>query len=190
MLLSAKQFEAAQHVANDRLTDEAITQLLGISRRTLGNWKNRPPFIFRVEEIKEETSAKLAKRGIREKERRIDELIERHTILKTIAEERGRAAEMDGVPGGRTGWIVRQERMIGVGKNAEKIVEYKTDIAGMAEMRNIEDKVARELGQLDDKGDVRENSSADGVIIYLPSKREEPVFTPPERQVTVIEHES
>jgi hypothetical protein len=57
MLLSAKQLEAAHHVADDRLTDEAIAQLLGISRRTLGNWKNRPPFIFRVEEIKEEASA-------------------------------------------------------------------------------------------------------------------------------------
>ena len=57
--LTLRQQDAAQHVAEDRLTDEAIAKLAGISRQTLHAWKRRPLFAHRVEAIRERAAAVL-----------------------------------------------------------------------------------------------------------------------------------
>ena len=45
---NTKREEAALHVAHDRLTDEAIAKVAGISKRTLEKWKLLPEFRIRV----------------------------------------------------------------------------------------------------------------------------------------------
>lgn len=58
------------------------------------------------------------------------------------------------VPGGDTGLIVRQVKVVGTGKNAREIDEYKYDAALMQEIRELERHAATELGQWSEKQEV------------------------------------
>ncbi|MHC5543152.1 hypothetical protein ACYOEI_33435, partial [Singulisphaera rosea] len=87
----------------------------------------------------------VRRRGIAILERRVDALHDRWLRMQTIIEERAADKEMDGVPGGKTGLIVRQTR--GSGPDAEPIDDYVVDTALLKELREHEKQAAQELGQ-------------------------------------------
>jgi hypothetical protein len=146
--------KAAQLVAEDRLTNEKIAQTCGVTRRTLDNWKTHPEFAERVEQCLAEFRAVVRKRGIAILENRVDRLHDRWNKLHQIIEERALEAEMQTVPGGKTGMITRNLKGIGKGEDYERVEVFEVDTALLAEIRNHEQQAAKELGQWVERSNV------------------------------------
>ena len=149
---NTKREEAALHVAHDRLTDEAIAKVAGISKRTLEKWKLLPEFRIRVYEHRERERRELEKRGLRERANRLQAKQRRWTKLEQIVEERGADPEMQTVPGGKTGFIVRQIKQLGAGPSAQIVEEYAVDTGLLRAFDKLEQDTAIEIGEWNDKG--------------------------------------
>lgn len=143
--------EAALLVAFDELSDEAISAKVGISRRTLNDWKNAEPFQKRVESHLAAYRAKVRKRGIAIVENRIAHLQRRHDLMNQVIADRSQSPEMADVPGGKTGLMVHNVKSVGAGENAERVDLYEVDAALLKELREHERQAAQELGQWTEK---------------------------------------
>jgi hypothetical protein len=141
---------AALLVAQDSLSDEKIADELGISRKTLHNWKTDAAFVERVNQIVAEIQEKIVARGIAEKQNRIDALNRRHKLMEEVIG--ARAKNLSSVPGGgKTGLLVRQVKGIGKGEQFQVIEEYAVDTGLLKEMREHEKQAAIEVGQWSEK---------------------------------------
>lgn len=158
---------AAQLLAEGNLTDEAIATELGVVRATLSNWKQTPEFAGRIQELVDEFRQKVRLRGLAIIENRVDALNDRWLRLKRVVAERATSPEMQGVPGGATGLIVRQVKAVKVWearnegddlthctptRESRMVEEYAIDTGLLSELRHHEKQAASELGQ-DDKPD-------------------------------------
>lgn len=141
--------KAAELVADDTLADDQIAAHVevSVSRKTLHNWRQIPAFAARVEERRKAQRDAIEARGIADKQNRIGYLNARHAALRQIVQERGEDESMADVPGGKTGYMVRTMRAIGVGNLQQTIVEYAVDTALLREFRAHEQQAAQELGQ-------------------------------------------
>lgn len=137
---------AAGLLAEDRLTDEQIAELIGVKRQTMALWKNRPEFKARVEAIVEKTRAAVEAEAIASKRNRIAALNDRWARMRRVVDERAADPDMADVPGGKTGLLVRTYRSIGSGPFAERVEEYAVDIGLLKEFREHEEQAAREIG--------------------------------------------
>lgn len=144
---TAARTRAAELVAADALPDDQIAAQVGVSRKTLHNWRQVPAFAARVEERRRAQRAAIEAKGIADKQNRVGFLNERHAALRQIVRERGADETMADVPGGKTGYVVRTMKAIGVGANQQMIVEYAVDTALLREFRAHEQQAAQELGQ-------------------------------------------
>lgn len=151
--------QAAQLVAEDSLTDEAIASEVGVSRRQLARWKCDGEFAARVEEIRKTLGDLALRHVISKRHRRVRALDERWEKLQRVIAERGAAKEMAKVPGGRTGLLVRTVKGLGTGDNFRTVEEYEVDTGLLRELREHEKQAAQELGQWSEK---RELTGADG----------------------------
>jgi hypothetical protein len=70
--LSARRVQAAQLVAEDRLSDEQIGAKVGITRRQLSRWKRQTAFTDLVTEIAERLAAEIRGKGLVELSNRVD----------------------------------------------------------------------------------------------------------------------
>jgi hypothetical protein len=64
-----------------------------------------------------------------------------------VVEERAADASMAKVPGGRTGLLVRQIKVVGSGANQKLVPEYVVDTGLLREIRATAQQAAEELGQ-------------------------------------------
>ena len=141
---------AAVLVAEDALTDEAIAEQVGISKRTLERWKQAEPFRERVAEHTAALDAAVQRLAIAKRRKRVERLDRDWQRLQDLIEARGRA--LDGqVAGGETGLLSRTVKVIGTGKNQTTIEEYVFDAALLREIRATEEQAAKELGQWSEK---------------------------------------
>lgn len=95
--------------------------------------------------IKATTTAIAAAPMLSAKNSRLAALEDRHERMRIVMDER--AEEMAGVPGGRSGLLVRQIKQVGQGDNAQIVEEYKLDTGLLSEFREHEKQAAMELGQ-------------------------------------------
>lgn len=192
MALTAKQLAAGQHVADDRLSNEHIAQLAGVSRRTLTTWKKLPLFAERVAAIQERAAIVLETNRLKGRDTRIAQAQARHDAINAAVAARAAMKGMDDVPGWSTGWVIKHERVIGVGAAAKKIVEYEFALADMAHQLADEKRVAQEMHQWGDKATSLANATPQSnVIFYLPEKEPYPTLVPPQKKLDdVIEHEA
>lgn len=153
---------AAQLVADDVLSDEHIASQLGLNRRTLARWKLQPAFKQRVEEHLTAARELIRAEGIANRQNRVDALSDRWNRLHQVIA--ARAEDLQAVPGGSTGLLVRQLKSIGVGENNQVVEEYIVDTGLLAELRNHERQAAQELGQWTEK---RELLGAEGGEIQV-----------------------
>lgn len=144
---TGRREEAARLVAQDDLNDEQIAAAIGVRRATLATWKNQPEFRARVQEIVDGAAEAAKTTGIADKVRRLREYDERWRLLRQIRQERATNAMYSGVPGGSTGLLVRTVKRIGVGRDSETVEEFSVDTGLLAEMRQLEQQAAKELGQ-------------------------------------------
>lgn len=182
--LSAREERAAGLAADDTMSDEAIAAEVGVNRRTLTRWRANPAFVARVAELVEAARAEARAKTIAEKQFRVDQANDRHERMRKLIE--ARAKQHEEIPGGDTGLLVAEPKMVKVfdadrrnrrGKRTDDYADeededqltptgrvmvmftYKADTALLAEMRATEKQVAIELGEWTEKGETTLNAS-------------------------------
>lgn len=169
--MSRVREEAALLVAQDALTDEQIAAQAGVTRQALQKWKRHPDFAARVQEHRDVWATEIKAKGISDRQNRIDALNDRHDRMRRVIE--ARATEHADVPGGNTGLLLRQAKLVKVYKSDESpaddlaneedgetlysakrdviIYEYAVDTGLLKEMREHEKQAAQDLGQWTEK---------------------------------------
>lgn len=149
--LRAAQERAAVLLAEDELTDSAIAEAVGISRRQLANWKNNPDFAAQVGDNIGQIQAGMLKLSIAKKHKRMAVLDDLYIKALTVIAER--IVAEGGAPGESTGLVVEQLKQIGAGKSAQLVSEFAVDVALMREIRALQEQAAKELGQWVEKSE-------------------------------------
>jgi hypothetical protein len=107
-------------------------------------------------------------------------MMSRHAKFTQIIEERSADPSLAGVPGGKTGLILRSTKVVG-----KQVYEtFSTDTRLSKEMRGIEEQIARELGQWQERIEVEDASLAD---IMAKARQRKPA--PAQEPIAVIEVE-
>ena len=139
---------AASLVADDTLSDIEIASKAGVGKATLERWKKVPQFYARVLEIREalrKTAVEVALQyGIANCRERMICLNELWNRLQRVVSERAKAPDMQNIPGGRTGLLVRRVRSIG---GDDTVDEYAVDTGLLQELREYAKQAAQEMGQ-------------------------------------------
>ena len=127
------------------MTDTAIAEVMAVNPSTISRWRQRH---------KAELAAAAAKLHeaiidltITEKVHRLQAKQERWLGLRQVVAERGADPSMANVPGGKTGLMVRQYKMLGSGDYAQVVEEYKVDTGLLSAASELEAEAADELGQ-------------------------------------------
>jgi len=145
--------QAAALLADDSQTDEKISEVVGIGRTTLHEWKKAPEFAARVKELVDAHRAVIRSRGLAIIENRVGYLQDRHNRMTRLIEARAASPQMQDVAGGDTGLLVHNVKSIGSGENAERVDLYEVDTGLLKELREHEKQAAQELGQWMEKVD-------------------------------------
>jgi hypothetical protein len=145
---------AAQLLAEDERSDAEIGESVGITDRQIRSWKQEPEFVARIAEISRLLGNTVLRRAIARRASRVRALDERWKAMEQIIAERAHAPEMQDVPGGKTGLLVRKIKSVGSGENCQIVQEYETDVGLLKEMREHEKQAAQELGQWAEKHEV------------------------------------
>lgn len=147
-MLTGQQLKAALMVAQSRLNGKQIAEQLGISRRTLVDWKRLPEFRAEVQRHLAIWRKEVRVRGIAEQEMRLHNLNNLFKRCVGIVHARARDEFHRKVPGGNTGLIVVRQKSLHVGeKEYSTVLEYETDTGLIAEMRNLMEHMAVEKGE-------------------------------------------
>jgi predicted DNA-binding protein (UPF0251 family) len=160
--LSRKQIKAARLLAEGELTQTVIAQQLGLNRRTLLRWMQEPEysaFQAKLSEFRQRYAAVVMSSGLARRERRVQHLTDLHQRLRAVIKERAKDPTMQGVPGGKTGVLVRKIKSLEVDetykdadgntrkRTVKKVIpEYETDVGTTSELRRIQEQIAIEVG--------------------------------------------
>jgi phage terminase small subunit len=147
----------ARYVAQGKTKREAAI-LAGFSKKTASSQgthlSKRVKIAQRIAYLQEqvadkavESAAKLFELEITSKQDRVRRYAEIQERLWQIVEERSADPAMAKVPGGKSGFIVRQIKIIGTGANQRIVPEYVADTGLAREIRAINQQAAEELGQ-------------------------------------------
>jgi hypothetical protein len=148
----AARTEAAYLLAEGRLTKEQVAAKVGVERHSITRWLRHPHFRAKVEANATELGDAVVRRGIARRVRRVQALDDRWERMKAVIDARAADPSMQGVPGGRTGLLVRTAKSVGSGPSAREVEEYAVDTGLLRELREHEKQAAQELGQWVRKG--------------------------------------
>jgi hypothetical protein len=95
MEISNIQIDAAQLLYDDKMTDKAVAELVGVDVRTLRRWRELPEF-------KAELAARIRQHAVVTKEGRISSKLERYRLLNQLISDRAQIADQN-IPGAATG---------------------------------------------------------------------------------------
>ncbi len=150
---NARRDAAAVEVAKDLMTDAGIAREAGVTAQQLRNWRKCPEFAARVQEHRDYWAQQIKDRGLIEKENRIKGAQDDYVRTEIILRERANDPAMQRVPGGRSGYLVRQVKQIGAGAKTQTVEEYVFDKALFASRIESRMYVAKELGQWVEKSE-------------------------------------
>jgi hypothetical protein len=156
--------KAVQHAAEDILTDEQIAAAVGVTRQTIATWRKHPEFEARRRELVAEMQERARQEGLGRLDVRMARYARRAASLDLIVTERADDPDMQDVPGGKSGFLVRQFKSIGTGPNARQVEEYHFDAALSREMRELEKQAAQDAGQWSEKQEI---SGAEGGPVII-----------------------
>jgi len=143
---TGRRERAALLVAEDALPDADIAAQVRLTEEGLRKWKRRPEFRERVAAIREQMRLAIVARGIAERQNRVDALNERWELMRQVIQARAEAGP-SGVPGAKTGLLVKTVKAIGAGKDQYEVEEWAVDTGMLRELRAHEEQAAKELGQ-------------------------------------------
>ena len=158
-LKSGKRERAAILLAEDRLSDRQIAEELGISRMSLARWKKNPRLAARVEELDAIMCEQALKHGIARRETGIAVQHEMQSKLLTVIAERAKDAELQGVPGGKTGLVCKTVKGIGKGDDFRVVEVFETDTPTVKALLALHEQAAKEMGQIVERHEVAEVSA-------------------------------
>lgn len=150
-ILPDKKEQAAQYIAEGRLLNKEISEKMGVTPKTLFNWQKEKGFKTRVAEIRVEYSNSATRLGIARRDYRITCLARVHSKLLGVIEQRAESFAGSEVPGGDTGLMVKTYKVSG----ETVMTEYAVDTGLIRELRGIQEQVAKELGQIVEKREVK-----------------------------------
>lgn len=150
-LMSQKE-QAAELLAEGRYEYSEVSEKVGVDRKTLLRWRKDSKFSARVEQLQKDFNEAALKRGIARKEYRIRVLADKESKLRQVMEERAADESMAKIPGGTTGLIVRKAI---TSKDGIVGFEYVVDTGTIKALQSIHEQVAKELGQLVEKREVK-----------------------------------
>jgi Helix-turn-helix of insertion element transposase len=157
-ILTGRQTRAVLLLAEDEDSDEAIASKVGVGRTTLWKWKAWPEFQEAVQQHCAQLATDLSRYHIARRDKRMKALNDRWERAKRVID--ARAEEHKAIPGGDSGLLVRQIKVVGHGKDQVRIEEYVSDTGLMGEMRQTEKQAAVEAGQWSEKSEIK----ADAII--------------------------
>lgn len=161
---SSRKERAAILLAEDELTDEAIAEVVGVTKRTITNWKQEPEFAALVGDYHGQIVASVLKLPIAKKHERVKALNDLFLRQQWALDARAQrnAHELDNADNpdaatrrffgnyvpeeARTGLFVREVSQSASGK---EVVNYKYDTAITKDIKDTLKQAAQELGQLD-----------------------------------------
>ena len=138
--LEAQASEIIAYLVSGK-TQAATAREFGASREAIRKFVNR-----HLEELstnRQRVADAVIEHAITEKVNRIADAQWRRDLLVAVREARAK-----GETGMATGIVARQYKMLGSGKSAAVVEEYKVDTAFLAEWRANDHQVAEELGQI------------------------------------------
>jgi hypothetical protein len=178
-VLTAKKQRAAILLAEDELTDEAIAAEVGIGTRTLRHWKRDPAFSEAVRDHTATLNRAISRFSVAKRRKRVQTLQRLADACLQIIEARAADPDFRRAPGGTSGLLTHDVKVIGYGDNARKVDVYRVDTALSAELRNILRQAAQEVGQWSERYEIpgmgRDETS---VVFYLPRKGSHPEIFP------------
>jgi hypothetical protein len=165
---TAQRQKAAVLVAENNLSHARIAEEIPVSSSTLAAWKNTEAFMVRVRELEAEMDAAIMRLPIARKAKRVEGYQKLKDRLQLIVEDREQVYSQDeDVVGGRSGFVVKQTKSVGYGKQSQIVTENAFDAALFRELRAIDEQAAKELGQWVDKGEISGPSGGPIVISDL-----------------------
>lgn len=156
---------AVELLAANLLTHDEIAAEVNVNPSTLTRWKGHPEFEAAWHAAEDAHKDAVRAEGIANKQNQLDALNDRWAALKTIVAERGASAEMQNVPGGKTGLIVKTYKAVGVGPDMQLMPEYAVDTGTLKSFLDIEKQGAQLAGFWEDKLNVNGSLKREYVIV-------------------------
>ena len=150
---------AALLVARGELTYAQIAAQVGVDVDTLRSWRRDLEFKQIVESHQAAFLEEIRSLTIGQLWFRVRERQRRHDALMRVIEERAKSDLMQKVPGGTTGLLVHNVKMLGSGRNAVRVDLFRVDTGLLAELRALEMEVAKEFGQWTDKSEQKNDTT-------------------------------
>lgn len=176
----SKRERAAVLLAEDELSDEAIASVVGVTRKTLHNWKQLPEFTALVGDNVGQIQAGMLKLAIAKKHKRLAVLDDLHAKALQVIEQRGfryatelaeaesaamatrRLFGTDTPTEAMTGLLVKQET---ANNSGVKTVNWAVDTGLMKEIRALHEQAAKELGQWEETVNVNHGGTVRTIVL-------------------------
>jgi hypothetical protein len=139
--------QAAAYLASGKTIIETAT-LCGVDEKTIDRWKHEPRFLSALQKANDEARQHIVSHGAALKEHRILAMRRRLRDLYRIARTRAGRPDRGGAKWDKTGYVTRRDKMLGSGEFAQLTEEFELDTGLLAEIRNIEQAIAQEMGEL------------------------------------------
>jgi hypothetical protein len=146
-LWDGDRLKAAELVARGTMTEEQIGEAVGFSARQFRRWKQHPEFMAKVEEFAREIEKAVLKEGIANRAERVRAMNDRWNRYRSIISERAASDEMQEIPGGKSGMLVHDVKMVGSRDGAERADIYSFDTGLAQSILALEKQAAQEVGQ-------------------------------------------
>jgi hypothetical protein len=147
---SPERERAAILLATDDMGEMQIAETVGVHISTLWRWRQHPEFAARVGDHVGQLQASMLRYRIAKKRERIKDLNALYEKQLAVVAERAADPTMADVPGGSTGLMVRQLKVVGT----VTVEEYAVDTALLKEIRGTQEQAAKELGQWVERGEL------------------------------------
>ena len=142
---------AAELIAAGELSDPEIALEVGVHRETVWSWRDDAEFQIRIDFYRARITKAIDRRAISRIESRVNRANRDWLRLQRVMNERSLDPDMEKVPGGKTGVVVRQVKSIRVGEDYLRVDEFEVDTATLDMLLRHEKQVAQELGQWGEK---------------------------------------
>jgi hypothetical protein len=139
---------AAMHLALGRSIPKTAAAL-GISEKSIDRWKQDPAFKVRINAELALIRERIVQEGMSVKANRIMAKRRRHAAFMRVIQKRAGNPSRGGADWDDTGWVVQRQRNIGGGEFGRDITEFETDTATSAHLTDLEDSIAREMGEME-----------------------------------------
>ncbi len=145
-------------LAENVKTEEEIAAEVGVSYRTIVNWRRIPDFQAKIAEHLQTVLKAIEDLGISQQRFRVDQANTRHRLLRQIVAARAEHYKnRPDAPGADTGFLIERTKVFGSGRNIQVTKEFVLDTDLLRELSNLEVQVAKDLGQWVKKAEVSGN---------------------------------